>query len=177
MRAMEYRGFPTADEMRRERTDGADMPRALLYGLVAGALGAAIWFAIVVVTNYEIGLLAVIIGALVGTGVVIGSGRKHNLRLQLLSVTITLAAMAFAEYFIVRHFVVEYLVEQGSASSADVPLLFPLDLAFGFIAAAIQDDPLTLVFWGIAVWTAFRVPRAPKVAAVTAPAATRVPPA
>jgi hypothetical protein len=173
---MEYRGFPTADELRREQTEGANMVGALVYGLVAGAIGAAIWFAIVVVTNYQVGLLAVIIGALVGTGVMIGSGRKRNMRLQLLSVVLTLAAMAGAEYFIVRHFVVEYLVQQGTASAADVPLFFPLDLAWEFVVAAVQDDPLTLVFWGIAVWTAFRVPAAPRISAIKAPAAP-VPPA
>lgn len=174
---MEYRGFPTTDELHREQTEGANMLGALVYGLVAGALGAAIWFAIVVVTNYEVGLLAVLIGAAVGTGVMIGSGRKRNLNLQLLSVTITLAAMAGAEYFIVRHFLVEYLVEQGQASASQVPMFLPLDMAWDFVTSAIQDDPLTLVFWAIAVWTAFRVPRPEKVATLPAPSAQEVPPA
>ena len=174
---MEYKGIQTADEQRRDMTEGANMLGALLYGLVAGAIGAAIWFAIVVVTNYQVGLLAVIIGALVGTGVMIGSGRKRNLRLQLLSVALTLAAMAGAEYFIVRHFIVEYLVQQGTTSAADVPIFFPLDLAWEFVVAAIQDDPLTLLFWGIAVWTAFRVPAPKTVVAVRVPATPPVPPA
>lgn len=174
---MEYKGFQTAEDLHREQTEGANMVGALLYGLVAGAVGAAVWFAIVVVTNFQIGLLAVIIGALVGTGVLIGSGRKRNMRLQLLSVALTLAAMAAAEYFIVRHFVVEYLVEEGRASAADVPLFFPLELAWDFVLAAIEDDPLTLVFWGIAVWTAFRVPAPEKVVPAPAPATPPAPPA
>jgi len=174
---MEYKGFQTAEDLHREQTEGANMVGALLCGLVAGAVGAAVWFAIVVVTNFQIGLLAVIIGALVGTGVLIGSGRKRNMRLQLLSVALTLAAMAAAEYFIVRHFVVEYLVEEGRASAADVPLFFPLELAWDFVLAAIEDDPLTLVFWGIAVWTAFRVPAPEKVVPAPAPATPPAPPA
>ena len=174
---MEYKGYPTADELRREATEGANMPRALLYGLVAGAIGAAIWFAIVVLTERELGLVAVIIGALVGTGVLMGSGNKRNVRLQLLSVSLTLAAMAGAEYFIIRHFVVEYLVEQGSATASQIPMFLPLDVAWDFVVSTIQDDPLTLLFWGIAVWTAFRVPAPAKVSAVPAPAARPVPPA
>ena len=175
---MEYKGFPTADELHREQTDGANMLGALLFGLGAGVVGAAIWFAIVVVTNYQLGLLAVVIGAAVGTGVLIGSGRKRNLQLQLLSVAITLASMVGAEYFIVRHFVVEYLVKQGGATASQVPLFLPIDIAIDFITSAIKDDPLTLVFWGIAVWTAFRVPRPEKAAPVRAPATTPpVPPA
>ena len=134
--------------MRRDR----NMPRALLFGLVAGAIGAAIWFAIVVLTERELGLVAVIIGALVGTGVLVGSGNKRNVRLQLLSVLITLAAMTAAEYFIVRHFVVAYLVDKyGATASGQVPMFLPLDVAWDFVVSAIQDDPLTLLFWGIAV--------------------------
>ena len=175
---MEYTGFPTAEDKHREMTEGANMVRALLFGLAAGTVGAAIWFAIVVVTNYEVGLLAVLIGAMVGTAVMIGSGRKRNLQLQLLSVLITVAAMAVAEYFIVRHFVVEYLVQHGQATSAQVPLFLPLEMAWDFVVGALQDDPLTLLFWGIAVWTAFRVPRAQKVAKVpVATPATQLPPA
>jgi len=175
---MEYKGFPTAAEQHREAAEGANMPRALLYGLVAGAIGAAIWFAIVVLTERELGLVAVIIGALVGTGVLVGSGNKRNVRLQLLSVLITLAAMTAAEYFIVRHFVVAYLVDKyGATASGQVPMFLPLDVAWDFVVSAIQDDPLTLLFWGIAVWTAFRVPAPAKVRAVPAPAAPPVPPA
>ena len=87
------------------------------------------------------------------------------------------AAMAGAEYFIIRHFVVEYLVEQGSATASQIPMFLPLDVAWDFVVSTIQDDPLTLLFWGIAVWTAFRVPAPAKVSAVPAPAARPVPPA
>lgn len=170
----EYQGFPTAQELHDKQTSDPDMLTALLYGLVAGAVGAAIWFAIVVVTNYEVGIVAVLIGWLVGRAVVFGSGQKRGMKLQLLSVLIALAAMVGAEYFIVREFVVQYVTENaGAAQAAQIPLFLPLDIAVDFIVGVVQDDPLTLLFWGIALYAAFRVPRPEPVAAPTpAPSTT-----
>src|SRR5256885_12374195 len=106
---MEYQGYPTAEELLAKQTSEPKMLGALLYGLVAGVLAGAIWFAIVIVTQHEVGLVAVVVGWLVGQAVVLGSGRKRGLKLQLLSVAIALATMAGAEYFILREAVVAYL--------------------------------------------------------------------
>ena len=157
---MEYRVFPTAEEQLAKQTSDPAMVRALVYGLAGGLVGAAIWYAIVAVTKWELGLVAVVVGYLVGTGVVLGSGGKHGPRLQVLSVVITLAAMTVAEYLIVRQFAVSYIeTTYGRDAAATVPVLLPLDMAWDFITAGIQDNPMTLLFWGIALWTAFRVPR------------------
>jgi len=172
----EYQGFPTVDELRDKQTSDPDMLTALLYGLVAGAVGAAIWYAIVVVTNYEVGIVAVLIGWLVGQAIVFGSGRKRGLKLQLLSVLITLTAMVGAEYFIVREFVVQYVTENaGAAQASQIPLFLPLDVAVDFIVGVVQDDPLTLLFWGIALYAAFRVPRLEPIAAPTPAPSTTTP--
>ena len=81
-------------------------------------------FAIVVVTQHELGIVAVAVGWLVGQAVVVGSGGKRGLRLQLLSVLIALATMAGAEYFILREAVVAYLAEQvGASQAATLPVL------------------------------------------------------
>ena len=172
----EYQGFPTVDEVREKQTSDPDMLNALLYGLVAGAVGAAIWFAIVVVTNYEVGIVAILIGWLVGQAVVFGSGKKRGMKLQVLSVLLTLAAMVGAEYFIVRQFVVQYVAEQaGAAEAAQIPLFLEPDIAFDFVAGVVQDDPITLVFWAIALYAAFRVPRVEPVAAPTPAPSTTTP--
>ncbi len=46
-----------------------NFPMGLLAGLVAAAIGAAVWAAIAVITNYNIGWIAIGIGALVGVAI------------------------------------------------------------------------------------------------------------
>ncbi len=170
---MEYQGFQTADELARKQTENPNVVRALIFGLVAGAVGAALWFAIVVITQWQLGLVAVGIGALVGTGVMLGAGRKYGRRLQLLSLAITLAAMVVAEYFIVREFVVQILTEEHGADYAEnVPLFLPLSLAWDFVVEGVQADVTQLFFWALALWTAFRIPRVPKIKPAVAVAPT-----
>ncbi len=86
-----------------------------------------------------------------------GSGQKRGLLLQLISVGITIAAMAVSEYLIVRHFAVESLARRGVT---DIPWLLPLDVMLMLIVEGLKASPLTLLFWGIAVWQAFTMLRA-----------------
>ena len=160
-----FEGFPSAEELDRRRLETPNLTRALLFGLIAGAIGGAIWFGIVWVTSRELGIVAIGIGFLVGQAVVIGSGRRYGRRLQALSLVLTLGAMVLAEYLIVRQSAVAYIVETYGKDAADtVPLLLPLGVASDFIMGGIQDDPAQLLFWAIALWTAFRIPGPPKLA-------------
>lgn len=169
--AVEYQGFPTAEEQIARQTSEPDMLRALAFGLVAALVGAGIWYGIVVTTQYEVGFVAILIGWLVGRAVVLGSGGKRGLRLQGLSVAIALAAMAGAYYFSLQHAVVGYVTETyGAAAAATVPLFLPLDATADVMTSSLQDDPIELVFWAIAIYAAFRVPAVAKVPAARAEA-------
>lgn len=68
--------------------------RATLYGLIAGLLGALIWFAIRKITHLEIGLVAVLVGFMVGTAVRKGSGGRGGRRYQVLAVVLTYSCIA-----------------------------------------------------------------------------------
>ena len=57
--------------------------KATLYGAGAGLLGAIIWYAIRRVTNMEIGLVAIVVGIMVGTAVRQGIGRPGWPRLSI----------------------------------------------------------------------------------------------
>jgi len=70
--------------------------RALLLGVLAAALGSAIWFGIIEATGYEVGLIAVVLGFLVGTAVRKGSGGVGGLSMQLLAVFLTYSSIVFA---------------------------------------------------------------------------------
>ena len=66
---------------------------ALLRGLVGAGGGAAIWITITMLTGYEIGLVAIIVGAIVGASVKKGSAGRGGRRFQLLAVALTYLAI------------------------------------------------------------------------------------
>jgi hypothetical protein len=68
--------------------------KALAMGLGAGLLGAIIWFAIRKATGYEIGLVAVAVGFMVGKAVRKGSGGRGGRVYQVMAVILTYSCIA-----------------------------------------------------------------------------------
>jgi len=67
--------------------------RALAGGSVAAALGAAIYYAVVALTGYEIGLIAIVVGYLVGAGVRWGGHARGGRPYQALAAGLTYLAI------------------------------------------------------------------------------------
>lgn len=67
--------------------------RAVLFGSGAAALGATIWYAVSALTGWNFGLIAILVGFLVGTAVNKGSRGRGGRRYQLLAVGLTYAAI------------------------------------------------------------------------------------
>lgn len=93
-------GMTTCDSCRRQmehaRTAGTPLGRflrSLLFGGIGGAIGAAIYYAVLALTDYEIGLIALLVGFLVGVGVRIGSGGAGGRGYQLLAAAMTYVAI------------------------------------------------------------------------------------
>src|SRR3990172_630851 len=77
----EFNGQTACEECRfkveSSRAEGSPLrraARAVLGGAVGGIVGAGIYYSVLVVTGYEIGLVAIVVGLLVGFGVRWGSG-------------------------------------------------------------------------------------------------------
>jgi hypothetical protein len=87
--------------------------RATVFGTLAGLLGALLWGGIRTLTGYEIGLIAVLVGLIVGKAVRIGSRGRGGLAYQLLAVLLTYSSvsaslmpaviMAFRDEFKSKH--------------------------------------------------------------------------
>jgi hypothetical protein len=69
---------------------------AALFGAVAGAVGAVVWYFVREVTKLEIGLIAIVVGILVGNAVRRGSGNRGGLAYQVLAVVLTYLAIVSA---------------------------------------------------------------------------------
>lgn len=90
---------------------------AMLFGLGASLLGAGLYYGVTKVTGYEIGLVSMAVGLLVGHAVHRGSGRIGGRGFQLIAVVLAYLAMA-GSYV---PFVVEGVMNsQASADGSDV---------------------------------------------------------
>lgn len=147
--------------IREAQARGTDLKRAVIFGLAGGGIAATIWYGLVVMTGLEIGLAATGIGALVALAVLKGAGRHRSTRLQLISLVITIAALALGEYLVVRHVVLQMITERYGPQN--VPLFFSGKLVWDLLISGIQDSPLTLGFWAIAAISAFQIPGYAKV--------------
>lgn len=129
-------------------------PMDLLGGLVGGVVGAvvatAVWYGVVAASQFQVGLVAIAVGWLVGQGVVFGAQRRVSVALIPVSVVLTLVALALSEYLIVMHFFSQEL--------GPVDLLQPPGLMLEVVTLSLQADPLTLAFWAIALFQAFMIP-------------------
>src|SRR4051794_30039538 len=72
----------------------APMLKAGLFGLGGGIAGAIIYYAVIAITNFEIGIVAILIGYMVGYCVRKGAGGHGGRRFQVLAGALTYAGGA-----------------------------------------------------------------------------------
>ena len=155
-----------------------NFPRSFLWGLGAAVLGALIFYAISALTGYQIGLIAVVVGWLVGKAVRKGSGSLGGRKYQIMAVLLTYASIASTSVPAIT----KYLEEQGAKaekSAAVTPVqtsdaqpvrvvhvgyvrfyayVFALSLALPFLN--ITRDILGFVIIAIGLWEAWKFTRA-----------------
>lgn len=88
--------------------------KAFGLGLLAAALGAFIYFGVAKLTGYEIGLVSIVVGLLVGGAVKLGSGGRGGWRYQALAVGLCYLSIA-SSY---GAFVAVELFKRGEAEAA-----------------------------------------------------------
>jgi hypothetical protein len=156
---------------RRVAESAAETPRGIgplmtagVYGLVAGVLGAVVYYAVIAIAHLEIGIVAILIGYMVGYAVRTGAHGRGALRFQVLAVALTYASIALAYAPIVvkqaisadlgaQHAPAASTGTNGSTTDATVsgraakkPSGRRLALAFVFLAALIAALPVLAVF-------------------------------
>jgi hypothetical protein len=96
-------GKPICANCRQVVTTAAATPRsagplllAALFGFGASVAGAAIYYAVIAITNLEIGIVAILIGYMVGWAVRKGAGGRGGRRFQILAVALTYWAVGLA---------------------------------------------------------------------------------
>jgi hypothetical protein len=130
-------------------TGGGNLPMGFMAGLVAAAVGAGLWAVITVVTNYQIGWMAVGVGALVGVAVrMAGKGTTKVFG-------ITGAVLALAGCLIGNLLTGSVVL----ARQWDMSLMLFLSRLTPDLVADLMKamfDPIDLLFYALAIWTGYR---------------------
>jgi hypothetical protein len=118
-------------------------------GLLAAIGCAAVWAAIVHITNYEIGIVASFIGVAVGKAVFIASGRRRGTPYQIVAGVLSAVGVLGGKIVLFGWQVYDYVVQKNIDASA-------LRITKA-IAQSVVNNP-TDIFGGFdLLWTAFAV--------------------
>lgn len=154
------------DAVAASLTGGSKMGRffrASLFGVGAAAAGALLYFAVSSATGYNIGLIAVAVGWMVGSAVRKGSDGRGGRFYQLLAVLLTYLSISAS----LAPDVYEGMSEPSVDFPADDPSqLSALPVAARIILAAIfslgapvlvgSSSPISVLIYGFALWEAWR---------------------
>lgn len=97
--------------------------KGLVYGGGGAALGALIYFGVAALTGYEIGLIAILVGWLVGRGVAVGSGGVGGRRYQFMAVVLTYLSVSVSYAGLVVKEIASDPAILDSLTTADTPAL------------------------------------------------------
>jgi hypothetical protein len=101
-----------------ERSELRCLARAGLLGLLAALAGAALWGGVIWISGYELGVIAVVVGLMVGAAVKAGSGGRGGRLYQGMAVLLTYLAVSLAYVPLVIQGFREVAQEQETASAA-----------------------------------------------------------
>lgn len=120
----------------------------ILYALIGALIGGIIWGLIVVLFDYELGLVALAIGGLTGYAVVFATNKSVNQSHQIIAVITSLIGIVLGKYFAFGYFFNEGFEGMFDSVTFSFFTEFFFDL-FGF---------MDIVFILLAVITAWQIP-------------------
>jgi Ca2+/H+ antiporter len=131
---------------------------AFLLGMGAAFIAGILWFAISVVTGYQIGYVAIGVGFLIGYAVLFGSGKKRGMPLQIMSAAMTLVTLFASQYFITLFYIRKYLLE-NKAQFPDYTGQWFLVNPFSPDIIASMISPIGLLIWAVGIYFAYSLPK------------------
>jgi len=137
---------------------------AAIGAIGGGVLGGLIWWGFTVMTNISFGLVAVVIGFLVGKGVLLLTGGKRAVGLQILSVVVSLASYLYAAYMVNRTYIQRAIAEDPELAGYIGPPLLPEPAMF-FEVVRVGFSFIDVLFIAFVIWQAWKMPAPVKLAA------------
>lgn len=142
----------TPDQMERalyEIQSEQNLALGAVAGVIAGAVGAILWAVVTVVTTFQIGLLAIAIGFLVGAAVR-WAGRGTTQVFGVVGAIVALVSILAGNFLSL----LGLAADQVGISYLEMAAQFDYSQSFAVMAAAFS--PIDLLFYGIAIWEGYR---------------------
>ena len=121
-------GQSVCDGCRNQLAQMAETPRswgvfgvAGLFGLGAAIAGAILYYAVIAISNFEIGIVAIAIGYMVGWAVRKGAGGRGGRRFQALALVLTYWAVGLAYTPLLFKQIAEENAKEKAAATASAP--------------------------------------------------------
>lgn len=100
------------EEAKSEKYESNTMLLGVLSGLGAAIVGAVVWAVVTVVTDSEIGFMAIGMGILVGAAMLLVTKKKKGLGLQVIGVIMSILGIALGKYLSVFYFMRQFYAEE-----------------------------------------------------------------
>jgi hypothetical protein len=140
----------------RIKSDGINYPMAALGAILGGTVGAGAWWGLTVLTRTGFGVLAVVIGLVVGYGTLLFAGGKRSVGLQMLSLVTGVLSFLIAAYLVNMTLLNQMLAQRGEAARVAFP---PTSLETFYKVVAINFGIMKIAFLGVIAYLAWVVPR------------------
>jgi hypothetical protein len=127
-----------------------------LFGFGAAVISGFVWALIVKATRYELGLVAIGIGFFVTRAVMRGAGGRRGPSIQVLSVLLSLLGIFVGKGLIGAWAMWDDIRKQLEPGSNET--LFRVFIFF--VGPFIIFQGMDLLWYGLAIWEAWRIPRA-----------------
>ena len=111
----------TAQSIPQRAERSPSIPLGILGGLLAAIAGGALWGFIIILTNFEIGWLAIGIGAACGWGVAFLSRGGFGLPYQAIAALTSVFGILIGKYVAFFHFLQKFLAEAGAGVTRPSP--------------------------------------------------------
>ena len=129
---------------------GENLPLGVVAGLAAAAVGAALWAGITVLTNFQIGWMAVGVGALVGVAVrTLGKGTR--------AVFGVMGALLSLGGCLVGNFLAGAIVLSRHGDVSLVTFLTRVTPALASRLMTVMFSPMDLLFYALAIWQGYKL--------------------
>lgn len=132
------------------------IPMAIVAGVIAAIVGAFVWAVIVIVTDHEIGYMAIGIGAIVALAVGFATKGKKGFPLQVVGVVCSVLGIILGKYFSFAY-ILKDVAQKEYATQLSFSYFFSLNAVKAFINAysSIMDgyDFLWVILAVAAAWS------------------------
>ena len=131
-------------------------PMATLGAVLGGTVGTLAWWGLTVLTRTGFGVLAIVIGLVVGYGTLLFAGRKRSVGLQALSLVTGVLSFLVAVYLVNMTLLNQLLAQRGDTARVAFP---PASLETFYKVAAINFGIMKVAFLGVIAYLAWVIPR------------------